>query len=358
MKKLNMAVSIVTVIISLLAPLAIGQQTYFPDLNQPNLLSGQTLNSAESKFTAIALDNDANFIISGGATEDLTLWPQAWTQEVNDPVQNWGLVLMRSDVTPTLTRWIKAYDMFSQKISYVSGLAISNGGDKVFVAAQLGTARVHESGSHLVIFLVSADDGKNIGKGQKVGNALHWYGLKSSSIVFSPTDSYVYFGFHTCDQLKHGNCIGNNLSGETGDVEYELRFRYGRLQVSDDNSLPQLDYIKEITNYFGTAGAVAASDATKDMIYIGGAIDFGRRTLSTENPQWAPTIVILEGESSALSHSRIYKLNSLYDSDKTDFKVFSHLQYHADSDESKWLFAMTQSKSYATRGKYTYLFVL
>ena len=67
------------------------------------------------------------------------------------------------------------------------------------MAAQLGEAGVHESASHLVLFIVSADDGKSIGKGQVIGNDLYWYGLKSSSIVFSPTDSHVYFGFHSCD---------------------------------------------------------------------------------------------------------------------------------------------------------------
>jgi len=42
------------------------------------------------------------------------------------------------------------------------------------------------------------------------------------------------------------------------------------------------------------------------MIYIGGAIDVGRRTLSSENPQWAPFIVRVTASSGEAINNKIF----------------------------------------------------
>ena len=63
------------------------------------------------------MDKNSSFIISGGSTEDQTLWPTTWTVNPHGGANgNWATVIMRNDIAPTHMRWIKAYDVGGQTL--------------------------------------------------------------------------------------------------------------------------------------------------------------------------------------------------------------------------------------------------
>lgn len=84
------------------------------------------------------MNKAATFVVSGGYTRDQKLWPVNYPAP-GPPDNDYATVLMRTDVEPTFTRWIKAYSaIYSGKKSFISGLAISDNDVAIFVAVKYG----------------------------------------------------------------------------------------------------------------------------------------------------------------------------------------------------------------------------
>ena len=110
----------------------------FPDTNQPRILvPASNANQADSKFTALTMRTNNQFIIAGGTTEDPNLIPKNWPATVTS-----AMVIMRVDTESTFTRWIKAYYSTHHTSGFVSALALNSSVDKVFVVFQFGEAGV------------------------------------------------------------------------------------------------------------------------------------------------------------------------------------------------------------------------
>ena len=106
----------------------------------------------ESRFTAVT--GNKKFIVAGGYTKDVGLIPLNFNEDS-------AIVLMRSDIEPTFTRWVKSYyPRLSASDNTIAGLALNSAATKIFVAVIPSKFSTSEQ---TFMFLVSANNGACLG---------------------------------------------------------------------------------------------------------------------------------------------------------------------------------------------------